>query len=232
MTPAEKHAQNQGRTEPLPDALRDMLSGGSPQPIPAKKPATHRTGTETRSWANRPLSKTQKVTLSRIAEAAFKVQEKHGLIDSGIKVEAWRRAEAIAHVGFRISHAKQSHYLPLRGHFLALAGKTDIGTFNDLTAQPDAPDRAAIAQALRDELARFAQLPNDLDGGPTGDHAAEAYLFSIAQHRGNLHPRTVATITDTWKPEKIETLVITLRNRIAAKLGVGNPRNRNKSQRG
>lgn len=230
MTPAEKHTQNQGRTEPLPDALRDMLSGGSALPTPAKKPANHRTGTETRSWANRPLSKTQKATLSRIAEAAFQVQKKHGLIDSGIDVEAWRRAEAIAHVGFRISQANQSHYKPLRGHFLALAGKTDVDTFNDLTAQPDAPDRASIAQALRDELARFALLPDD-DGKPTGDHRAEAYLFSIAQHRGNLTPRTVATIINTWHPKKIETLVITLRNRISAKTGVGNPRNRNKSQR-
>lgn len=231
MSPAEKHTQNNGRTEPLSDSLRELLSGGeiTPKTAPKKAPK-HKTGRPSRNWSDRPLTNYQKSRLSILAKAAYALQQKHGLIDPGITAENWRISESITASGARISEACQSHYRPLRGHFLALSGKTDIDTFNDLTAPADDASRAAIVQALRNELARFAEIPDE-HGKPTGAHRAEAYLFSFAQHRGNLTPRTVATIIDTWSPEKIETCVNTLRNRIAAKLGVGKTANRNKSQR-
>lgn len=229
MSPTEKFQRAQGETAPLPDGLRDLLAAGPPK---AAKPApVHKNGSPTRSWAHRPLTDLQKSTLSRLAKAAYALQDRCGLVDPGVNADAWRHAESRSVVGCRISEATQGHYKPLRGHFSALAGKTDLDTFNDATAAPDAPDRAAIAQALRNELARFAQLP-DKDGRQTGVHRAEAYLVSIAKHRGHLDPQTpIATILEVWAPEKIEGLVNTMRNRIAAKLGVGKIANRNKSQR-
>ncbi len=228
MTPSEKHAANEGRTESLPDALRDMLLGGD-LPRPAKAPV-HKNGRPAPHVGARPLSAKQKGILSQIAADAFAIQSRLGLVDPGVKLDAWRHAEAIAAVKCRISEAEQRHYLPLKGHFQSLAGKTGVRTLKALVAPADDPDRQAAAQALRTELARFAQIP-DKDGRPMGDHRAEAYLLACAKHKGTVQPATVATIRETWPVAKIWALVYTLRNRIAAKLGVGYPSDRNKSQR-
>jgi hypothetical protein len=177
------------------------------------------------------LSKHQKAILCQMAADAYAVQKKHGLIDDDVKLEAWRREEQRAAVGIEsLKDCRQAHYLPLRGHFAALAGKTEVATFQDTQAAPDDPYRLSMAEALRTELQRFAEL-TDEHGKPNGPHRAEGYLFAIAQHRGRLIPRTVATIVETWNPKKVEELVYTMRNRINAMRDVGKAENRNKSQR-
>lgn len=228
MTPSEKHAANEGRTEALPDALRDMLLSRD-LPRPAKAPV-HKNGRPAPHVGARPLSAKQKGILSQIAADAYALQSRLGLIDPAVKLDAWRRAEAIAAVKCRISEAAQHHYLPLKGHFQALCGKTGVTTLQAIVAPADDPDRQAASQALRTELARFAQLL-DADHRPMGEHRAEAYLLACAKHKGTVQPATVATIRETWPVAKIWALVYTLRNRIAAKLGVGYPSDRNKSQR-
>lgn len=229
MNPTEKFTRAQGETEALPECLRSMLESGS---LPVQKSPRFKNGTKAPHVAKNALSNHQKSIIAQTAKDAYDTQSKHGLVDDGQSLEEWRHKQQIEAVGIAsLRECRQSHYLPLLGHFNALAGKTGISTFKQLTAPADDPDRQAVTQALRTELARFAQLPDDHDK-PTGPHRDEAYLFSIAKHRGNLNPRTVATIRDTWPTPKIWSLVYTLRNRIAAKTGVGETENRNKSQRG
>jgi hypothetical protein len=231
MSPTEKHLQKADRVEPLPDSIRDLLLAGKVSAAEALKTPRFKNGKLAPSVAKNGLSKKQKAVLCQTAKTAFETQRKHGLIDPGKTFEAWRHEQQLEAVQIAsLTACKQAHYLPLLGHFNAIAGKTSVGIFKQLTSTADDPDRQSVAQALRTELARFAQLPDD-QGNPTGEHRAEAYLFSIAQHRGNLNPRTVATIKDTWPTSKIWTLVYSLRNRIAAKTGVGKTESRNKSQR-
>ena len=231
MSPAEKHAQNQGRTEPLPDTFRDMLLGGATNSSAVQKTPRFKNGTKAPHVAKNALSNHQKSIIAQTAKDAFDTQSKHGLVDDGQSLGDWRHQQQIEAVGIAsLRDCRQSHYLPLLGHFNALAGKTGVSTFKQLTAPADDPDRQSATQALRTEIARFAQIPDD-QGKPTGDHRAEAYLFAVAEKRGNLNPRTVATIRDTWTTPKIWSLVYTLRNRIAAKTGVGKTENRNKAQR-
>lgn len=232
MSPAEKHLQKADRVEPLPDSIRDLLLAGKVSATEALKTPRFKNGKPAPSVAKNGLSKKQKAVLCQTAKAAFENQRKHGLIESGKTFETWRHEQQLEAVQIAsLIGCKQAHYLPLLGHFNALAGKTGVSTFKQITSLADDPDRQAAAQALRTELARFAQLPDD-QGKPTGTHRAEAYLFSIAKHRGNLNPRTIETIRDTWTPSKIWTLVYSLRNRISAKTGVGDTAKRNKSQRG
>lgn len=130
----------------------------------------------------------------------------------------------------RISQATQSHYLPLRGHFEALAGKTGVPTLNALVAHADDPDRQVVSQAIRTALAAFSQIP-DIHHKPTGPFRAESYLLAIANSRAIVKVGTVREILDTWPVKKIWTLVYTLRNRTNAQLDRGHTRARNKSQR-
>lgn len=230
MTPAEKHQANTGRTGALPDALRDALTGaGGSAPVKPHRP--HRTGRAVPQVNNRPLSRDQKATLSVLAAEAFAIQSRHGLVEEGTKVDAWRRAESIAAAGVRISEAKQAHYRPLLGHFQALAGKQTADTLANITAAEDDPDRQAVMQHLRNAVAGFAETPDKI-GEKTGWHRAESYLLTIANNqRSGVRVNTLAQLAETWPVAKLWSLVYTMRNRTAAKDGRGYSADRNKSQR-
>lgn len=232
MNPTDKFTRAQGETEALPEALREALSGSTlPGRGAVKKYRSHKTGLDVPQVNFRGLSKTQKTVLSRLAAAAYDLQSKHGLIDSGIKVDAWRQAEAIAAVGVRISEAKQAHYLPLRGHFEALAGKSSVETFQAAVAPEDDIDRQTVAQALREALAGFAQTIGK-DGRPVGWHQAESYMLTIANARAKgAKVHLFDTLIATWPVPKIWEMVYTMRNRTVAKNGGGRTAARNVSQR-
>lgn len=216
MKPSEIYQRTSGDVEPLPDALREALlsSGSAATPgLPPRK--THKTGRATRDRSHAGLTDKQKAVVCQLAATAFAFQRKHGLIEEGVKLEAWRRAEQLAAVGVdSLTKCRQSHYRALRGHFEALAGKQGAGQLRDLTAGPDDPYRQAMGRALREELFRFAGL-DDGTGRLTGPHRAEAYLLAIAKHRATVAPVSVAQIVETWPPEKVEGLVFTMRNRVA-----------------
>lgn len=228
-----------GTVEPLPEALRDMLLGGGTRGNGAAndlpgvpRQAKHKNGTDApRTVSRGHLSNRQKQVLCQLAAAAYEVQAKHGLVDDGVKLDAWRRAEQLAAVGVgSLRECRQAHYLPLKGHFEALAGKGDAEAFAKMTAAADDPDRQTIRAILREELDRFADL-DDGRGGRMGWHRAAAYARSIAKSRGYVGPDDLEKITDHWRIDKLWTLVFTLRNRIAAKRGVGDGWQRNKGQR-
>lgn len=239
MNPNDVHQRNAGEVEALPDGLRDMLLAGTGRAkrdgddlpgLPKEK--QHKTGTDApRSISRGHLTNRQKQVLCQLAAAAYAVQQKHGLIDEGVKLEAWRHAEQLEAVGIgSLRDCRQAHYLHLRGHFEALASGEPSRAFAGMTAAIDDPDRQTIRAILKTELARFADLDDD-QGRRMGEHRAEAYAMTIAKRRGYVGSDQVGAVCDHWDTNKLWTLIYTLRNRIAAKRGVGETRERNKSQR-
>lgn len=214
-------------TQPLPDDLRDAILAGAarerstaPAPKEAQpgvpEPRAHRTGRRSPTVSGRPLTARQKAVLCQMAAAAYRVQNDCGLVAEGERLEDWRRAQQLEAVGVpSLREAKQAHYLALRGHFEALAGRRDAATLARMTADAEDVDRQAAAEAMRRELRRFAELP-DAEGRAQGAHRAEAYLLAIAGDRARgLRPESIRQIAETWPPDRIWTLVYTMRNRIA-----------------
>lgn len=227
MTPAEKFARSSGQTERVGDDIVRALAGEHAAPA-VPRPASHRTGPAVPGVSARLLTGRQKTVLAQLARAAYAIQHRLGL--AGDSFDDWRREQSISAVGCRISEARQAHYLALRAHYEALAGKNTADTFAAAVAPGDDPDRQAVAQHIRSELAAFAQIPDD-DGRPTGEHRAEAYCLAIARARSVSSPATISSLVQTWPVARLWTLVYTLRNRRNAKLGVGQTARRNKSQR-
>lgn len=84
-----------------------------------------------------PLTREQKASLSVLARRAWR------RLGRGEKEDAWRQAQAIKAVGHRISEGRQRDFLPLRAHFLDLAGHS--GTALDtLMAAESEPHRIAM----------------------------------------------------------------------------------------
>lgn len=246
MTPKQSHQRNDagpdafGEVEALPDALRDMLLSPGPrgkkrvEDLPGvPKYPRHKNGEDVpASPARGALTKRQKQVLCQIAAAAYEVQRKHGLIDEAVKVDAWRRAEQLAAVGVTsLTQCRQAHYLHLKGHFEALAGKADVEAFAMMTAAADDPDRQLVSRLIKEEIERFAELVEDNQGKKMGWHRAEAYARTIAKSRGYIGPDTIDSIRQTWPVAKLWTLLYTLRNRTNAKRRVGDTADRNKGQR-
>lgn len=227
-SPDEKFSTAPGRTEPLP-GISGLLRGESQEggQKTASEPRKFRTGRERIEIGDRPLSRTQKITLSKLAKLAFETQSKHGLIDDGISLETWRRKERAEAIGTSdIAGTKQRHWRRLRGHFKALSGDTSPEVLADLAADDDDADRQGWTHLICREAARLAQLVEI--GSP---EAAESYILSIcSDKRDGADPATLDQVLETWPPHKLEALLYTVRNRISAIRGVGSRRNRNKSQ--
>jgi hypothetical protein len=240
--PKSIHERNAGEVQPLPENLRDLLLKGKGASVPDASedlpgvPAYPRYKNKTdvpASPTRNGLTNRQKQVLCQIAAAAYEVQRKHGLIDDGVKLEAWRRAEQLAAVGVgSLTKCRQAHYLPLKGHFEALAGIQNAETLQKLVAQPDDPDRQLVSKLIAEEVERFAELVEDHQGKKMGWRRAEAYARKIARDRGYVGPDLLESIRETWAVPKLWGLLNTLRNRTNAKRGVGDTRRRNKGQRG
>jgi hypothetical protein len=210
------------QTEPIPAALRESLLAPSTEAKEAAMPGLpartrHKSGKAVPSVSRGGLTTRQKAVLCQMARTAYAILDEHGLIEAGTTLEEWRRAEQLAAVGVgSLRECRQAHYLRLRGHFEALAGRGDARAFADLTAPADDADRQTAWAALARELKRFAELP-DADGRRMGEHRAEAYARTIAKSRGYVGPDALIAIRETWPVAKIWTLVYTLKNRVARK---------------
>lgn len=229
MTPHQKHKQTVGQVEALPDNLRDMLLGAAPAPAKKPKIQTHKTGLPVPLTGHHRLSKRQKAVICQAAAKAYRLQSDLGLIDDSQTLEAWRRDQQLECAGeASLSQCEQTQYRKLLGHFNALAGSNTITTFNHAVSPADDHDRQVITQALRTERARMLrELPADFPDEP----AADAYIISLAWYKGTLKPSDLSQILTTWPVKNLRALLYTVRNRIAAKLGIGSTRARNKSQR-
>jgi hypothetical protein len=78
-----------------------------------------------------PLTREQKASLSMLARKAWR------RLGRGENENAWRHAQAIKAVGRRISEGVQRDFLPLRAHFLDLAGHTGAALDTLLAAESE-----------------------------------------------------------------------------------------------
>jgi hypothetical protein len=231
-SPQQRLDRLAGQTAPVSDGLAALLRGeAAPSPPPAPVPRRHATGRPVPSPGERPLTRKQKGILSQKAAEAYRLQATFGLLPPGQHLDSWRQQESISAAGVRISQAQQRHYLPLRGHFDAMASRDPgLQQFADLTAPPDHHDRARAAEALREAIAALSQAGRE--GHAMGSAAAESYALVIARAKsGNPSLSSTAHAAATWPPRNVWALIYSIRNRRAALAGRGSAATRNRSQR-
>lgn len=198
----------------------------------------------------KPLSNAQKARLSILAREAFDLLDGHGLIDAEGKstserFKTWASAEKVKAVGIAsLTDCRNGHYRTLRGHFLGLAGKDDKA-FSDYTRTGKVKDhgpagdtherREGFRALIMDELLHHGHRCD-----PRHDDFDPEIAATVAEKGGIITGSYVVTIAKaknrgrelgSLNAEKLEQILITVRNRIAAKEGRGHAKNRNKNQR-
>jgi hypothetical protein len=90
-----------------------------------------------------PLSKEQRQGLARLARRAW------ATVGGDQPFDAWRHEQCRRACGRRISEASQPDFLPLRAHFLNLAGDP-VAALQDLMRAETEPRRMAMHKLRRD----------------------------------------------------------------------------------
>lgn len=117
-----------------------------------------------RSNVAAPLSSQQKQRLAILSREAYAKQP--GLVrglegkqgpSPVLKFDRWRHAQAIKAVGRRISEATQGDYLPLKAHFLDLAGKP-VAAMQAHMRRETEPQRVALHKLTRECAAKGLDL--------------------------------------------------------------------------
>jgi hypothetical protein len=99
-----------------------------------------------------PLSRGEKAYLARLAKDAWAQLDRAGAIDQ--PESEWRRDQAIAAIGKRISEAVRGDFAALKTHFLAMAGKTRRAFDTALADTTAAQSRATALYHLKAELTK------------------------------------------------------------------------------
>ncbi len=108
-----------------------------------------------RSCTSAPLSRTQKQRLAILSREAYASQP--NLVRGATKFDCWRHAQAIKCCGRRISEAGQGDYLPLKAHFLDLAGKP-VAAMQAHMRRETEPQRIALHKLARECAAKGLSL--------------------------------------------------------------------------
>lgn len=101
-----------------------------------------------------PLSPGEKTHLARLSYDAWSQLARNGA--TGQTADAWRRDQSIQGIGKRITEATKADFLPLKAHFLAMAGKT--GTAFQIAMQDDNANATRQALWHLDKALAKAQL--------------------------------------------------------------------------
>lgn len=171
-------------------------------------------------------------TLAGIAQKAAKAR-----FDPKAEVDAdtWRKNgqdAATGLEGFSLRQANQSHFLPLRGHWFVIIGNLEQAFADFLAADAANVARTQMAWRLMGQVALLAEgikaerarISITLDDAQA---AAEAWRYTGALAKDKFGGRSIQAIT--W--HELEQLGFTVVNRANAKLGKGDPGDRNKRQR-
>jgi ribosomal protein L32 len=196
------------------------------------------------------LSADQKAALNMLAKEAFQKLDTLGLIDlpagsASARLRDWRRAEQLKAVGIAsLTECRNSHYRTLRGHFETLCGREDKG-YRDFTRTGKVRDKGP-ATDTHEARETFRKLILDelLAHGRRCDPRSEEFDPAIAarvMEKGLITPAYIVQIAKFQNKgraladlpaDRLEMILYTTRNRIAAREGRGDPAARNKSQRG
>lgn len=201
---------------------------------------------------DRPLSKKQKATLCQLAAAVFRDLDDLGLADAEgssntERMQNWRREEVRKVTGLdSLTKCRNSHYRRIHDHLSTMTGKQyespQMKCTGPQTSERDTMEaREQAINLINCALAKHEQVVNSPETAPevhASQHAKEkggplhpGYILAIARNQNKA--ADLRHIGDLVKLpfEKLDNLLSTTRNRIAAREGRGNSRNRNKSQR-
>lgn len=205
---------------------------GSESDRPPEKPAA----------GNPPLSPKQKKALNAEARRSYRHLRELGLTDESY--DDWRHSQVKARTGRAgLTKCQHSHYRLLMAHFRHLRGAGPAPPHGQQSGEggDSATRREQLLALLANELGhhhrrvdhpatpaeRAASVAANANGGPIG----EAYLLTIARAKNSGHAIADTGALLTLPASRLEQLLYTLRNRIAAREGRGETRRRNKSQR-
>ncbi len=195
----------------------------SPQPrrVASARPAA----SAPRPGRGSPLSNKQKQVLSIEAAAAFARLDKVGGIQLPAEVERsatsqrqtfWRHQQTAEVTGFEsFTLLKQSHYLPLLTHFQALSGKSGKAFDNALKNEQGSPMHREPGCAWVRDMMHWA------------DKAGFQLNYILTIQRSKFGRTETRDLTEAQLKQLCDTVI----NRARAKLGLGDPMDRNKKQR-
>lgn len=241
---------------PVPVRVSRWATPGTPCQTANTSPGTSPGGATTPAKPSRPrrpyrgrrLTVAQKKTLSIKARQAYDFQDNLGLIDieadtATARHKAWKAAQLMEAVGqTTLLDCTNSDFRPIENHFNALMGKVSkkkTGPVNRRGKKPDKSDthesrqevRALIIQALEDH-ARKVMHPVTAEDKRCSECALEKggiitakYVEALAA--GKFRNKRLRDLTT----HDLRQLHYTVVNRITAREGRGQTRNRNKSQR-
>ncbi len=211
------------------DLIR-VYAPGSASDIPATAPPK----------GDGPLSRKQRTCLVTEASKTFKMLAALGLATGTF--DTWRHEQVQAAVRRPgLSACQNSHYKKLLAHFRSLRG----GPADPAPARPWSREggdtherREQLLRSLDHELgahARRIQRPESpaeaalaATAATKGGVITEAYLLTIARAKNPSAPLQDIGCLITLTAAKLEQLLFTLRNRIAAREGRGDSAKRNK----
>lgn len=225
-------SRNTQTNTPAPEGARDkrrVVTAAAPLP-------RHRS-------AGRLLSNKEKAVLCQLAKVAFDKLSALDLTD-GLKITEWRRREQLAAVGKEhLTDCTRDDWRPIAAHFYGLVGWShraflmwmQTGKATDNSPAGDTheareeflhlilgniAEHQRIVEMPRDAAERAASTAARIKGGAI----TRSYVEAIAriQHGRGLEQLTAG---------QLENMLATTRNRIAAREGRGDARNRNKKQR-
>lgn len=193
----------------------------------------------------RGLSKKQITVLAREAQQTHRALTNMGVVTDSF--DDWRHAQVWACVrreGLR--DCDGSHYMRLLGHFRELRGEKTVGYVSNKRQSREGGDTLERRQQLIHQLAyELGHHARKVDKPATpleqrcADHAiakggkiGEQYLVKIAAAKNP--GQSIADVGDFIKlpASRLEQVLYTLRNRIAAREGRGDATKRDKKQKG
>lgn len=190
-------------------------------------------------WHFTPLSGRQIKGLCAMAWQAQKVAKSRGDPSAEVDQETWRKNgqdEATDSHGLSLRAATQVHYLPIRGYWHVILGNVQQAFYDFLNSGPQneamknmkwrlAGEVSRLADGLQKEKAERLLQPLAISDEQA---AQEAWDYTRVICRDKFAGRGIGALVT---PDEVEQLCHTVFNRASAKLGVGRPENRNKSQR-
>lgn len=186
-------------------------------------------------WHFTRLSRLQITGLCVMASQAHKIAKTRGDPRAEVDADTWRKNgqdEATGTHELSLRAATQVHYLPLRGYWHVILGNVQAAFYDFLNAGEQnertrqlkwrlAGEVSRLADGIQAEKARIQIVIDDAQA------AKEAWAYTRAMCLDKNQGRRL----DALDPEALKQLCDTVFNRASAKLKVGRPENRNKSQR-
>ncbi len=188
-------------------------------------------------WHFTRLSAIQIKGLCAMAGKAYKIAKGRGDPRAEVDADTWRKNgqdEATEQQGLSLRMATQVHYLPIRGYWHVIIGNVQAAFYDFLNSGEQNEAARQVKWRLAGEVSRLADgiqyeksrllIPILIDDAQA---AKEAWNYTRALGCDKCQGRGIGSQT----AEELWQLCDTVFNRASAKLKVGRPENRNKSQR-